>query len=362
MNEKLNILLLAALIWGLFSCKKETRYTPDDIDGPYPYILQIPPGFPPAYISEDNPLTYEGIVLGRKLFFDPILSGDGTQACADCHDPSSAFVDPNNQFSLGIDGNPGTRNAMPLFNLAWNVSDNFFWDGRSIGLEEQAFLPVTDPVEMHNTWENAVSKLKAHPSYPGLFEAAFKTDIIDSVLVSRALAQFERTIVSNNSKFDKWSRNEVALTDEEFRGFVLFNSEKEDGGADCLHCHGGPGNLLMTDNKFRNNGLDSTFSDLGLGAVTGDPNDNGKFRTPSLRNLSFTAPYMHDGRFKTLDEVIDHYSEGLVNSSTIDVNMKHVAAGGVKLTPEKKADLKVFLLTLDDYEFINNPTYKAPSY
>lgn len=353
------ILIVSIGILGQ-SCSKDepTPITvPIDDGNPTPYTLEVPHGFPQPFLPNDNPLTVEGIALGRKLFYDPILSGDGTQACADCHDPTSAFVDPNKQFSVGIDGNPGDRNAMPLFNLAWNLSNNFFWDGRSIGMEAQALEPVINPIEMHNTWGNAVTALQAHPTYPSLFEAAFKTSTIDSVLAAKALAQFERTLVSGNSKFDQYLRSEIALSPSELSGFNLFMDEN---GGDCFHCHGSAANLLWTDNDFHNNGLDATFSDLGLGGVTNDPNDNGKFRTPSLRNLSFTAPYMHDGRFTTIDEVLDHYSEGLVSSSTIDPLMKKVGQGGVQLTPSEKADLKAFLLTLNDYTFVSNPDYQAP--
>lgn len=330
-------------------------------NAPTPAPLPIPQLFAqyinPPVIPNDNPQTVEGIALGRKLFFDPILSGDGTQACADCHDPTSAFVDPNTQFSLGIDGIPGDRNAMPIFNLAWNWGGKFFWDGRAQGLEGQAFGPVVNPVEMHNTWPNAVAAVQADASYPSMFLAAFGTSTVDSTLVVKALAQFERTLISANSKFDKYLMSQVALTPQELNGFNLFMSET---GADCFHCHGSAANPLWTDNLFHDNGLDAVYTDLGLGNVTGNPNDNGKFRTPSLRNLAFTAPYMHDGRFATLDEVIDHYSEGLQNSPNIDPLMKSASQGGVQLTPSEKADLKAFLLTLTDTDFITNPDFQAP--
>jgi len=204
---------------------------------------------------------------------------------------------------------------------------------------------------MKSNWTEVKSKLQQHSEYPSLFEKAFGTSNIDSSLVTKAIAQFERTLISANSKFDKFLLGKLNLTPEELNGFDIFMDEAK---GDCFHCHGSDKNPLWTDNIFHNNGLDETFTDLGLGDVTGDPADNGKFRSPSLRNLEFTAPYMHDGRFATLEDVINHYSEGLKTSSTIDPLMKKVAQGGVDLTDKDKADLKAFLLSLSDYDFTNN--------
>ncbi len=325
-----------------------------------PYDLEIPPLFsqylPNPIIPNNNPLTIEGIQLGRKLFYEPMLSGNNTQSCSDCHSPSSAFTDTN-QFSIGIDGNFGGRNSMPIFNVAWNFNENFFWDGRASSVEDQAFGPVVNPIEMHETWPNAVNKLQNDNEYPDLFKAAFGTDIIDSVLVSKAIAQFERTLISGNSKFDKFLNNQISLTPSEISGYNIFMDEN---GGDCFHCHGDPTNPLWTDNEFHNNGLDALFSDQGLGDINGNSNDIGKFKTPSLRNLVFTAPYMHDGRFATLDEVITHYSIGLVNSSTIDPLMKNISQGGAQLSPQEMIDLKAFLLTLTDSTFITNPNFIEP--
>ncbi len=325
-----------------------------------PLELEIPEIFAQNLIapvtSAENPQTVEGVALGRKLFFDPVLSGNRTQACADCHRPQNAFSDPR-QFSEGIDGIEGFRNSMPLQNLAWNYSEKFNWDGSATTLEEQIFEPVTNPIEMNNTWPNAVASLQNHTQYPELFSDAFGTTTIDSVLVSKAIAQFLRTLISADSRFDRHGMGEEILTPQELNGFNVFMDEDR---GDCFHCHGNFFNPLWTDNTFHNNGLDEMFDDLGLGAVTGDPFDNGKFKAPSLRNLAFTAPYMHDGRFETLDEVIDHYSEGLVFSETIDPLMKAVAQGGVQLSEEDKADLKAFLLSLSDPGFINNPNFQNP--
>ncbi|WP_199287752.1 cytochrome-c peroxidase [Pseudotamlana carrageenivorans] len=342
--------LFTLIIFISTACSKENEasYTPT------PSPLNIPPLFESLILSPvippNNPQTVEGIALGKKLFFDPILSVDNSLACANCHAPTLAFSDAE-RFSSGVNATLGDRNAMPLFNLAWNYDELFFWDGKTFSLEHQAFAPVTDPLEMQNTWQTVEQHLQQHDEYPELFEKAFGTSKIDSVLVTKAIAQFERSLISANSKFDKYLLGEAQLTPEERNGFDVFMDENR---GDCFHCHGSDKNPLWTDNAFHNNGLDEKFTDLGLGAITGDPADNSKFKTPSLRNLAFTAPYMHDGRFLTLEDVINHYSEGLKHSATIDPLMKKVANGGVNLSDKDKADLKKFLLSLSDYEFVNN--------
>ena len=353
-----NVYISLLLCIICLSCSNESV----DVDAtqyvPTPSPLEIPALFEQNILAPvvpiNNPQTVEGIALGKKLFFDPILSGDGSQACADCHTPESAFSD-SDRFSDGIDGIDGNRNSMPIFNLAWNYDEKFFWDGRVFSLEHQAFEPVTNPIEMHNTWEAAVTKLQQDNIYPDMFDAAFGTSTIDSTLVTKAIAQFERTLISANSKFDRHLMGEDILTPQELNGFDVFMDETK---GDCFHCHGNANNPLWTDNIFHNNGLDAVITDLGLGMVTGDPADNGKFKSPSLRNLEFTAPYMHDGRFNTLEEVINHYSEGLQNSPTIDPLMKKVVEGGVQLSDQDKADLKAFLLSLSDPSFISNPAFQ----
>ena len=347
---------LFSLLFLLMSCSSkeeiENVYTPVQVNLKIPEIFQqklIAPVVP-----TNNPLTEEGISLGKKLFFDPILSKNNTQSCASCHDPKNAFTD-DARFSEGIDGKLGTRNSMPLFNLAWNFDERFMWDGKELSIERQAFSPVRNPIEMHSDWKNVAKKLQEHTEYPTLFQQAFGISKIDSTLVTKAIAQFERTLISGNSKFDQYLLGKAELTSEELNGFNVFMDETR---GDCFHCHGSDNNPLWTDNQFHNNGLDETFNDLGLGIVTGDPNDNGKFKSPSLRNLAFTAPYMHDGRFTTLEEVINHYSEGLKQSSTIDPLMKKVNQGGVQLSNKDKADLKAFLLSLSDNDFINNPDFQ----
>ena len=347
---------LFSFLFLLMSCSSkeeiENVYTPVQVSLKIPEIFQQKLIAP--IVPTNNPLTEEGVALGKKLFFDPILSKDNTQSCASCHNPKKAFTN-NTRFSEGVDGKLGTRNSMPLFNLAWNFDERFMWDGKEFSIEHQAFSPVRNPIEMHSNWKNVAEKLQEHAEYPTLFQQAFGTSKIDSTHVTKAVAQFERTLISGNSKFDQYLLGKTELTPEELNGFNVFMDEAR---GDCFHCHGSDNNPLWTDNQFHNNGLDETFNDLGLGAVTGDPNDNGKFKSPSLRNLAFTAPYMHDGRFTTLDEVINHYSEGLKQSLTIDPLMKKVNQGGVQLSDKDKADLKTFLLSLSDNNFINNPDFQ----
>ena len=347
--------MLATIL--LFSCKKEgcidpiaLNYNPDvhinngscEYITTTPYDIITPYGFPDMIIPEDNPMTFEGVELGRKLFNDPILSANNTLACINCHMPESSFSDPN-QFSTGIDGFLGNRNSSALINLGW--SSSFNWDGSSTTLEEQAFEPITNSLEMHNSWNNVENTLNQDEEYLLLFKQAYNIDYIDSTHVVMAIAQFERTLISNNSKFDKYSRGEEVFTKSELNGFAIFNSEK----GDCFHCHG---TSLFTDNLFHNNGLDvEPFLDLGLGKITENTNDNGKFKTPTLRNIEVSAPYMHDGRFATLEKVIEHYDSGGHFSSTVDPLMKKLGVG-LNLTNQEKSDLIDFLKTLTDYDYI----------
>jgi len=334
----------------------------DDINNCEPYVttryeLQIPPGLPPmeTFIPADNPMTVEGVALGRKLFYEPMLSDDNSQSCGSCHKQEYGFAEPQ-QVSVGIDGSVGTRNAMALINLGWNPN-GFFWDGRAATLEDLVFQPVTNPIEMNTTWPEVEAKLNASEEYLELFAQAYGIEVIDSVHVSKAIAQFLRTLISANSKFDKYYNQQLTnLTDQEIRGLVLYNSE----GADCFHCHGLGG--LITDNKFRNNGLDTEFSaDEGRYLVTGVEADKGKFRVPTLRNIELTAPYMHDGRFFTLEEVVDQYSEHVQLSETVDPLMELVGFGGAQLTEDEKQDLVAFLRTFTDEEFANNPDFSDPN-
>lgn len=348
-----SILVLFIIVFK--SCKKDDEILSYE---PTPYILNIPDGLPPMNIPADNPLTIEGVELGRRLFYDERLSGNNTISCATCHHPSMNFTDTA-RYSAGITGVKGTRNSMPLINLGWQTS--FFWDGRVNTLEQQVLHPVINPIEMNDHWPEVVWELIEDERYPEMFRRAFGERGIDSIKVSKALAQFLRTMISGNSKYDKMRRGELVFTTDEFLGMELFTRDKDEAngiaGADCFHCHGEP---MFTSNQFHNNGLDAIFTDLGRGLVTLDSDDNGKFKAPSLRNIALTAPYMHDGRFQNLDDVINHYSTGLVYSPTIDPLMKFVADGGVALTTIEIFQLKSFLNTLSDYDFATNPAFQDP--
>lgn len=346
------LLFISALpVLFVAACNKDQPSAPDEIYNPTPFELIVPHGFPDMEIPENNPMTVEGISLGRLLFYDSILSGNNTQSCGSCHAPAFNFTDNGKRFSEGISGAIGTRNAQAVINIGWMAE--LFWDGRASGVESQALGPVPNPIEMHLKWTDAMIKLNGHPDYPDLFFKAFGTRLIDSVLVVKAIAQFERTMISSNSKWDKYLRGEVSLSQAEAHGFEIFFTEK----GDCFHCHA---TILFADNLPHNNGLDSEFVDLGYGEITKNPNDNGKFKTPTLRNISFSAPYMHDGRFETLEEVIDFYSEGVQYSPTIDPLMKKVNQGGVKLTDQEKHSLIAFIKTLTDTAFIYNPEFSNP--
>jgi cytochrome c peroxidase len=347
--------VLAVFIFVFKSCKKDDEIRPYV---PTPYELNIPDGLPPMPIPANNPLTKEGVELGRKLFYDELLSGNNTMSCASCHHPSLYFTDTA-RVSIGIDGVAGTRNSMPLINLGWQTT--FFWDGRVNTLEQQVLHPVIDPIEMHDRWPNVVWELIQDEKYPEMFRKAFGERGIDSVKVSKALAQFLRIMISGNSKYDKMRRGELVFTTDENLGMELFNRDKDEAnsiaGGDCFHCHGEP---MFTSNIFHNNGLDAIFTDLGRGWFTMNPADNGKFKAPTLRNIALTAPYMHDGRFETLNEVVNHYSVGLVYSPTIDPLMKFVADGGVALSTTEKNQLIAFLNTLTDTDFATNPAFQDP--
>jgi cytochrome c peroxidase len=352
------VLLFSVIVLALSCEKDKVTHTPT------PYVLEVPSHFPVMQIPENNPMTVEGVALGRKLFYEKQLSGDNTISCAACHSPENAFSDQN-QFSQGIDGISGARNSMALINVGWNQF--FFWDGRAKTLEEQILLPVENPIEMHDNWADVMSTLKNDLTYKNLFFEAFQTTDIDSTHAAKAIAQFIRTMISGSSKYDVMYKTENNLplttveqtvystvTPEEIAGYDLFKSLN---GADCFHCHNGP---LMQVQKFSNNGLDGTFTDNGRGAITGNPNDMGKFKVPTLRNVEYSGPYMHDGRFGTLDEVIEQYSSGVQMSSTIDPLIEYANQGGVQLDAFEKDLIKKFLLTLTDEAFINNPDFQEP--
>lgn len=349
------ILSATLLLFCLVAChKEEPVYTPT------PYNIVIPKYFPTALnIPSDNPMTEEGIELGRQLFYDTRLCGyTGTDAdsllcCASCHVPSCGF-------DLGID-NPrlqdgkarglyGTtqHNVLPLCNLVFN-SEGYLWNGavsEQRNIEDIVLAAITAQDELASTPDQVVARLKEDAHYPEMFRKAFGTEGITIERVQKAVAQFVRTLVAADSKFDRYLRGEAQLTPEELRGYVLFTTEE---GADCFHCHGGAGTPLFTTNSFYNNALDASPTDMSdRYSVTGNMQDFGAFRAPTLRNIAITAPYMHDGRFSTLDEVLNFYNSELQYSPYAHPLMHKLSEGGAHLTPSQMADLKAFLNTLTE--------------
>lgn len=318
--------------------------------------------FPNPNLPADNRPTNAGVQLGRMLFYEKALSKDGSIACADCHQQKDVFSDIR-QFSLGVGDLQGKRQAMPIFNLAWH-KNGMFWDGRSPLVRDQALKPIQDPLEMNETLENVVEKLNAQQKYRDQFIRAFGDDTITSERIGLAIEQFEFTMISNNSKFDHFQKGEAMLSESEERGRILFFQELDpflgQKGGECFHCHGG---FNFTNDLYMNNGLDSDagLTDLGRFEVTQDALDKARFKVPSLRNVELTPPYMHDGRFETLEEVIEHYATGVKPSSTLDELMFHnIEPGGLQLTAQDKADLVAFLKTLTDETFLNDERFSSP--
>lgn len=342
-----------------------------------PYIIDIPFGFPTNLnIPEDNPMTIEGVELGRFLFYDGRISGQSDpekqMSCSTCHLQENAFECginnprfPGGQ-THGVTGILTPHYMMPLFNDIWN-SNGYLWNGSvredntdpmRRNIESMTYLAIIAPHEMNSDTMSSVNAIRNIEGYRNLFKKAFGTDEVTIDRMGKAIAQFIRTFISANSRFDQYLRGETQLTPAEMNGYVLFVTEQ---GADCFHCHGGSGNPLFTTNLFYNNAKDSVFNDpRDRFAVTGDPMMHGAYKAPSLRNIELTAPYMHDGRFKTLDEVIDFYSESLVYSPYVDPLMHYITSGGTRLTQSEKADLKAFLLSLTDQDFITNPALGRP--
>ena len=354
---------VAFLCVFLFSCKKDGGDAPD----PTPYAFNIPSGYPQPLQPADNMTTEEGIELGRRLFYDTRLSANNAISCATCHRQEFAFTDQF-QFSSGINGQLGHRNSMSLVNLAFNQNQHFFWDGRATSIEQQIFEPVRNPVEMASDWNTVVQKIKAESIYPPLFEKTFGNKDIDSVKISKAISQFLRAIVSFNAPFDKWARGEGTLTPQQLNGLNLIQSQTK---GDCFHCHNSA-DRLFSRYGHTNNGLDpqSAWSnpnfDFGHFEVTGNVADKAKFKVPTLRNIMLTPPYMHDGRFATIEDVlIGHYLTGGQVSETIDPLMEYSPQimpnnPGLNLTPQDVQDIVAFLHTLTDTELTNNPKFSNP--
>jgi cytochrome c peroxidase len=333
MNRKFLFVTIFFLA-GIVACRKEVM---EIFVG-----FQQPSNFPaPVYRLADNAITKEGFELGRKLFYDPILSGDNSISCGSCHIQSSAFTQHGHSLSHGIADRLGTRNSPPIMNLAWNPT--FMWDGGIFDLDLQPIAPITNHVEMEETVANVLAKMRNGTTYPALFKKAFGSEEISSTRFLKALSQFMVMCVSSNAKYDSVMRSQSAFSSEELAGYNLFKSK-------CGTCHKEP---LFTDNSFRNNGLSiSLVNDIGRGAVTLHDSDNYKFKVPSLRNLEYTAPYMHDGRLFTLDAVLDHYTSQVQTTPNLDPLLQLTSQAGIRLTTDEKQKILSFLKTLDDKVFV----------
>ena len=311
-----------------------------------PLYFEIPNGWPkPKYDFNQNPLTEEIFQLGRNLFYDPILSRDNTISCQSCHLQQTGFTHVDHDVSHGIEGKIGTRNSLALINLAW--SKNFMWDGGVNNLEMQPLNPITNPLEMDEKLENVVAKLQASEKYKILFAKAFGDEKVTSQGLLKALAQFTVMLKSSNSKYDKVMRKEAIFTTQEQNGYALFKTN-------CALCHKEP---LFTDDKFEKNGLtiDENFNDFGRIKISNKKEDYLRFKIPTLRNIQFTFPYMHDGRFKTLTEVVKHY-----NSLGHDKSLPKELAKPMNLSDNDRVDLVAFLLTLTDKEFLFDKRFSFP--
>jgi cytochrome c peroxidase len=339
--------------WGYFSDPIET--------GPYQFIY--PANFGNRInIPADNPTTRQGVYLGRMLFYETRLSATNKLSCGSCHQQDKAFTD-GKAFSVGADNVPTPRNSMSLTNLLW--ARKFFWDGRAEGLEAQAIIPMTNPHEMGQSLEASVIKLSGDKEYHTLFKLVYGDEAITGDRIAKAIAQFERTLISSNSKYDQYLAGKYQPTLQELNGIKLFmggpNPEKSIRGANCGHCHGGPKTYMEL---FHNNGLDSIPKDIGIETLTGLPSDRGRFKVPTLRNIALTAPYMHDGRFKTLAEVVDHYSDHVIQSESLSTVFRgesnEVGGKTLKLTAEEKSDIIAFLNMLTDNTFITDQRFADP--
>ncbi len=325
------------------ACNKAADVAPDWFGG-----FKKPANFPePVYDLNANPINQAGFELGRKLFHDPLLSRNNTISCASCHIQSSAFTHHGHDVSHGIDDKLGTRNAPPIMNLAW--SKNFFWDGGVFHLDMLAIAPIENPVEMDESLMNVLAKLRQHTQYPRLFEKAFGSPEISTANFLKALSQFMLMAVSSNAKYDKVMRGEghTAFTADEQAGYAVYQQH-------CAGCHAEP---LFTDQSFRDNGLGpNPINDQGRYMITLNDTDSYKFKVPSLRNLKYTAPYMHDGRLLTLAAVIAHYRREVRDTPNLDPLLRNPdGSRGIVLSETEKTDLLAFLQTLNDEKFVTDP-------
>ena len=362
MKQKIGFigLLLTLTLWN---CKPGHEPELKPVFQATPYPLEIPAGFPTKiYIPKDNPMTVEGVELGRMLYYDTRLAGRADEgklmSCSSCHIQEHSFtIGLPRPHPFGLDSIPTHHGMLPHINLLWNPN-RLGWNGSVASIEDDVRLVITSPSEFASSYQAVENAIRSIPGYPDLFEKAFGSKDITVDRIAKAIAQFVRSLISSNSKFDRYLRGEEQLSSEELKGFVLFTTEE---GGDCFHCHGAAANPLFTTHLFYNHGSDSIFNDPeDRYSVTGDEMDHGAYKAPTLRNIEFTAPYMHDGRFNTLDEVIDFYSDGLIWSPYIDPLMHHIATGGNQLLTSEKAELKAFLLTLSDTSFIHNSAFGKP--
>lgn len=355
-------------------CENKTSPTPIK---PTPYEIDIPFGFPTILnIPEDNPMTVEAIELGRFLFYDGRMSGrthsDSLMSCATCHRQERSFEagvdhpDFPGGFPHGVTGMQTHHVMLPLINLVWNTS-GYGWNGflypdntveQMTNIEDFVRLTVMAKDEIDSDTTTVKNMFQTIDGYPELFEKAFGNSTITFTNIEKAIAQFVRTLISANSKFDKYRVGEVQLTQSELNGYVLFTTEE---GADCFHCHGGYGNPLFTTHLYYNNGKDTEFMDpMDRFSISNDPMDHGAYKATTLRNIEVQGPYMHDGRFATLDEVIKFYNNGLQVSPYINPLMHHINDGGIQLTPSENGDLLNFIKTLRDDEFMTNKKFSKP--
>ncbi|PCE66232.1 cytochrome-c peroxidase [Sediminicola luteus] len=350
---------LGLIIFIVGACSKDSG-TEEPLSQNYTIVHD---GLPAPNIPSDNIPTTQGVALGRRLFYEKLLSKDNSMSCASCHEQKNAFSDTD-RFSIGVEGKPGKRQAMAIFNMLWNQNE-FFWDGRAHLLRDQALMPIEDPLEMNISHEEVVEKLNAQPDYQNRFKAVFGSPEINPKRISLALEQFMNILISNSSKYDKVLADKADFSPQEARGRDLFFSgfnalNPAQSGAGCSNCHGGPN---FENNAYMNNGLDleADIVDVGRMKVSGQAFEKGTFKVPSLRNIAVTPPYMHDGRFNTLEEVIDHYDHGIRYSSSVNSTLESIQqAGGLALTPADKQALIAFLNTLTDHEFLNNPKFSDP--
>jgi len=345
------------------SCEKDPVIKdPVEYDNTAYALNTINNTLPEPSLPSDNPLTVQKVQLGRMLFYEKLLSSDGTISCGSCHVQADGFSDIN-QFSEGVGGALGGRQAMAVVNMAWNTNE-FFWDGRAHLLRDQSLGPIENPLEMNEILSNVIEKLKLNQDYKDQFMRAFGSEEITSEKMSLAMENFMMSLVSDDSKYDRYLVGKEQLTASEERGRVLFFGEYNQffpdvSGADCAHCHAG--NNFEND-LYMNNGLDvdADFSDLGRQEATESASDQAKFKVTSLRNIAVTPPYMHDGRFETLEEVVDHYNTNVQNSSTVDPALLGTTATGLMLDSVEKTDLVNFLETLTDNTFLTNPDFSDP--